>query len=117
MRNLKRNEKSFYYALFSNVSASGTDSDGWDTGIPSTNYGTPVQMKASISPASGSASVQQFGTSIDYDNAIITYDMDCPIDENSHLWIGKSITDSYNYIVKKKAVGLNIISYAVKRIP
>ena len=53
-----------------------------------------------------------------------TCDTDCPINENSVLWIGISPFSSdpnvadipHNYTVQRVAVGLNSILYAVKKV-
>ena len=82
MRTLERNKQTFYYALFdSDVSA--TDPEGNKTGVYIAKYKEPVKMRANISPASGDAQREQFGTMLEYDRVIVTDDIHCPIDENT----------------------------------
>lgn len=121
MRTLERNKQTFYYALFdSDVSA--TDPDGNKTGEYIAKYKEPVKMRANISPASGDAQREQFGTMLEYDRVIVTDDIHCPIDENTVLFIDRPPkkkedgTLLYDYIVKRVAKSLNTISFAVSKV-
>ena len=96
-------------------------------------------MCANISPANGSTQTEQFGNSVQYDKVIVTDDMQCPIDEQSVLFIdnlsdtvlqdeyGKPLCTEadtplqvkdvrFDYIVKKVARSQNSVSYAVSRV-
>ena len=128
MRDLQRNQQTFYYALYqgrSNVS----DSSGFKTGEKRVTYGDPVKMKANISPADGNASDAIFGKDLQYSKTLVTCNMDCPIDEESVLWVGKdpyvsqvsgsstiSVLTPYNYTVTRVAKGLNNIVYALRQV-
>ena len=143
MTNLKRNLCAFYYCLYSD-STPILDEYGNETGESIVTYSAPVQMLASISPATGQSNTEQFGNLDNYDKVIVTTDMDCPIDENSVLFIDKVpddtqvtthtvtgsnalygsdliVSDSvevpkYDYIVRRVAKSLNVISIAVRKV-
>lgn len=74
-------------------------------------YAEPVYMMCSISPASGYAETQLFGTLDDYDKVLVTDMLDCPVNENSVILISED-----KYFVRKVAKTLNFIFYAVKRV-
>lgn len=143
MINLKRNLRTFYYCLYSD-STPILDEYGNETGENIVTYSEPVQMLASISPATGQSNTEQFGNLDNYDKVIVTTDMNCPIDENSVLFIDKVpdgtqvtthtvtgsnalygsdliVSDSvevpaYDYIVRRVAKSLNVISIAVRKV-
>lgn len=144
MRGLKRNKRAFSYALLAGK-VPLKDDNGYYTGESVLTYERAVTPKANISPASGSATVELFGTVQDYDRVIIIDDMNCPIDENSILWIDKAVVhptpfdpvlpddeltpddalyptgisyayENYNYVVKHVAKGLYSIAYAVSKV-
>lgn len=118
MQTLARNKQPFQYRLY--VGETETqDSYGNYTGVYKTTYSSPVNMRASISPASGYSQTEQFGTLEGYDKVIVTDDLSCPIDENSVINIENVIstdTAPYDYIVKKVAKSLNYISIAIQKV-
>ena len=62
-----------------------------------------------------------FGNLESYDKVIITDDMDCPIDENTVLFIDKDPEfkdgkPTFDYTVRRVAKSLNTISYAVSKV-
>ena len=70
-----------------------------------------------VSPNKGNSEVEQFGSLEDYDRTMTTADPNCPIDENSVLWVDGADTDGpYTHIVKKKAVWKNSVQYAIKKV-
>lgn len=107
-------------------------------------YEEASEMFANISPATGQSQVEQFGNLDSYDKVIVTCNMDCPIDENTVLFVGKEpeytevqtheivegnalfaddeIVEKtyqlpkYNYIVKRVAKSLNSISMAISKV-
>ena len=128
MRDLKRNQQTFYYALYQGRS-DVSDSSGFKTGEKYVSYGAPVEMRANISPADGSTYDAIFGKDLQYSKTLVTCNMDCPIDEESVLWIGKdpyvsqvsgsstiSVLTPHNYTVTKVARGLGNIVYAIKQV-
>ena len=121
MRDLKRNQQAFYYALYQGKT-DVTDSDGYKTGEKKLSYSNPVLMQANISPSTGYTDVVVFGKDVQYSKTLVTCDMSCPITETSVLWIDKEPLDSegnvtaYNYIVKRVAKGLNNIVFAIDKV-
>ena len=113
MRDLKRNRQKIWCSLL-NVSA-GVDE--WGNTEDIKTYGAPFPMDISISANKGEASLQAFGTDLDYDREMSTHNMNCPIDEYSHLWVdGRDTSETHNYIVKAVSKSLNCIRYAIKKV-
>lgn len=113
MRDLKRNQQMVWYSLL-NVSAG---EDEWGNTDDAKTYGVPVSMKMSVSGNKGEASAQAFGAELNYDREMSTHDMNCPIDEYTHLWIdGRSTDETHNYVVKAVSKTLNCIRYAIKKV-
>lgn len=116
MRCLERNKQTFYYCLF------GVSEQKDIYGNTVKSFGEAVEMKANISPATGAVQVEQFGTAVEYDKVIVTDDVNCPIDENTVLFIDKEpeFTQSgrpiHDYVVKRVARSLNSVSYAVSKV-
>ncbi len=107
-------------------------------------YAEPVLLNANISPANGYSQTQQFGNLSEYDKVLVTCWMDCPIDENTVLFVDKEpefvnvptnrIEESqtlygddeivpetvsvpvYDYVVKRVARSLNSISIAISKV-
>ena len=121
MRIMERNKSTFWYLLFDHKGPL-LNEKGLETGEPGVFYKDAVEMRANVSAASGSSQVEQFGNFTDYSKVIMTDDMDCPIDENTVLFVDKEPeyndagTPLYDYIVKRVAKPLNSISYAIKKV-
>ena len=121
MRDLKRNQRVFYYALYLG-NEEIVDTDGNKTGERRVSYGDPVKMYANISPANGYANTAIFGKDLQYTKTIVTCDLKCPITETSVLWIDKEPYGDehdllpYDYTVSQVARGLDNIVYAVKKV-
>ena len=103
-------------------------------------YEGPVRMEANISPAAGSSSVEQFGNLDNYDKVIVTDDINCPIDENTVLFVDKAPETTeiityeedpeepgtyieaamavplYDYTVRRIAKSLNSVSIAIQKV-
>lgn len=131
-----RNDSKFYYCLYDGEQEI-LDEYGNRTGQYIVTYAEPVEMWANISPATGAAQTELFGTLDNYDKVIVTHDMDCPIDENTVLFIDKepentdaqnneetavTVTGTtvsvpvYDYTVRRVAKSLNAISIAVSKV-
>jgi len=120
MKSLVRNALTFYYAQYSGKTEM-TDEDGLKTGEYTLTYGTPTMMRANISASRGQADVDMFGVDTKYSKTIVTTDMNCPINENSRLWIGITpttgqVSNPHNYRVVRVAKSLNSISYAIDEV-
>lgn len=113
MRDLKRNQQTIWYSLL-NVSVG---EDEWGNTEDIKTYGELVSMDISVSGNKGEVSQQAFGTELNYDREMTTHDMNCPIDEYTHLWIdGRNTDETHNYIVKAVSKSLNCIRYAIKKV-
>lgn len=123
MRTLKRNQSKFWYCTYTGDNEEIYDEWGNATGQYIPSYDEAQVMYANISPASGYAQTEQFGNLESYDKVIVTDWMDCPIDENTVLFIDKEPDyDSpnsmplFDYTVRRVAKSLNSISIAVQKV-
>lgn len=113
MRDLKRNQQTIYYAL-RNVAE---ETDEWGNTIDVKGYGEPTPLKISVSANRGEASLEAFGTDLKYDREMSTHDINCPIDEYTHLWVDNAPLDEpYNYKVVAVSKSLNNIRYAIRKV-
>lgn len=121
MRCLERNKREFYYCLFKQK-ADILDSGNNKTGEFILTYFEAVKTKGNISSSIGESQLELFGSFTDYGKVIVVDDPNCPIDENSVLFIDVTPTydtdsvPNYNYIVKKKAVSLNSCTFAISKV-
>lgn len=120
MKLMKRNLKPVYYCLYVDRKPL-LDADGNESGESGVTYGEPVKLMCSVSPATGYAQANMFGNLESYDKVLITDDMDCPIDENTVLFIDKAPEfkdgkPTFDYTVRRVAKSLNAISYAVSKV-
>lgn len=120
MKLIKRNLTPVHYCLYKERVAL-KDADGYETGEYGVGYAEPVKLMCSVSPATGYAQTEMFGNLESYDKVLITDDMDCPIDENTVLFIDKEPAfkdgkPTYDYTVRRVARSLNAISYAVSKV-
>jgi hypothetical protein len=113
MRDLRRNKQRIWYSLL-NVH---TAKDEWGNTEDVKAYGVPTPMDISISGNKGEASSQAFGADLKYDREMATHDMNCPIDEYSHLWLdGRNPAETHNYIVKAVSRTQNCIRFAIEKV-
>ena len=110
MRDLKRNQQLITYRLFLGQQPI-LDEHGCKTGEYEAAYGEETELYISVSANKGDYSIQQFGDLLDYDRTLIVSDVNCPIDENTRVYIG-----GVPYIVKAVARSLNASQYAIKRV-
>lgn len=136
MKCLHRNKRPFYYCLYKGE-IEILDEYGNLIGEKIVTYEDDVMEMANISTATGQSNTEQFGNLENYDKVIVIDDLDCPIDENSVLFIDKepeykdaeynkqtaiTITGAtvkvpvYDYIVRRVAKSLNSISVAVSKV-
>lgn len=121
MKLMKRNLVPIYYCLYGHKQ-SQIDDDGYETGEEQVFYKPPVMMKCSVSPATGYAQVSMFGNLDSYDKVLVTDNMNCPIDENTVLFIDKKPEFNsedvplFDYRVRRVAKSLNCISYAISKV-
>lgn len=136
MRTLSRNKKPFYYCLYKE-DVPIVDAYGNENGEVIVTYYDQVKMCANISPATGQSNTEQFGNLENYDKVIVTDDVNCPIDENSVLFIDKEpefaevITYTFvgqvatqvkkpvpipDYTVMRVAKSINSVAIAVRKV-
>lgn len=122
MRTMTRNRQVFYSASLEAVAMS-TDTDG--NYVEETfTYSNPVERYGVFTPANGQASSQLYGMNERYDRVITLNQGETYLDVGSILWVdvvpdidkqGKTDTP-YDYIVVKKAVSLNTVSVAIRKV-
>lgn len=142
---MTRNDTVFWYCQYDPTTEYKViDENGNETGETIPSYGEVQSMWANVSPAAGAAQFEQFGSMGNYDKVIVTRDMECPINENSVLFIDKepeyititthkyvegaavSLDDElivvtytlpkYDYLVKRVAKGLDAIAVQVRKV-
>ena len=115
MRNLKRNQVTFWYSLYS--AKEPVLKNGFKTGQYKKGYSEPVKAEASISSATGGSDVKLFGTAVTYDRVISSVEL-LPIDEYSRIWIDNDPTagEPHDYKVKRVAKGLAQHLWAIERV-
>lgn len=79
-------------------------------------YGELKSAMLCVSPNKGSSEVEQFGSNEDYDRTMTTADQNCPINEDSVLWIDTDTDGPWNYIVKAVSRWKNSAQYAIKKV-
>ena len=93
MRGLERNKTGFFYALFEGE-ADAMNAEFKRTGGKVKRYGTPAFYRANISPANGVARTEPFGKDTRYTHVICISGDDCPITEESVLWIYEGLNEN-----------------------
>ena len=117
MRTLVRNRTPFYYALYEGKTET-EDEKGFYSGEPEAMYSEPIRYTVgNVSPATGYSETGSFGNLDYYDKVILTADMECPINEDSILWIDTTDTSKpHDYIVKRVSKSLNGIAIAIAKV-
>ncbi len=123
MKTLLRNLRTFWYCLYDGK-VELEDEDGNVTGDYAVQYQDPVALRGHISTARGTVQDEVFGQDISYDRVIILDDPNCPIDENTVLFVDKEpemVSDGtvsrplFDYVVRRVARSLNSVAYAIER--
>jgi hypothetical protein len=113
MRDLKRNQRPFYYATVESTEPI-FDEYGNDTLETKTVYGTPVLLKANISANVGEDVVETFGTHTEYHRTVSM--TKCPLIEGDKIWFGVDPTGENNYTVAKVADSKNGFLVALREV-
>lgn len=129
MHILNRNKQTLYYA---NPTGKDyvTDSNGLKTGRKQITYGTPVEVRMSMSISSGAnnlgsqgmAGLEPYGIVTGYTHRAVTEDLNCDMGEESIVWYGKTPVDGsgnaipYNFRVVRKAKSLNHLTFYLKEV-
>lgn len=120
MKLMKRNLKEITYCDYLGEVAL-IDENGYETGEKALAYSEPKTILANVSAAKGVAQTEVFGNIDSYDKVVLIDDMNCTIGENSVLFIDIAPVfidgvPKYDYIVKRVAKSLNVISVAVSKV-
>lgn len=101
------------------------DEDGLLTGETRILYSEPVKTRMSMSISSGANNLgsqgmvvlDPFGITTAYTHRLVTEDMNCPINEESRIWINKTPNDGeHNFKIVRVARSLNHIIYYAKEV-
>ena len=115
MRELEINKQLIYYALFEGYT-DAVDSLGNKTGEKTKSYSDPTPIRINVSHARGNALREGYGIDTQYDKTMTTGDLNCPIKEDSILWIGVAPENPHNYFVQRVSKSLNDIVYGIKEV-
>lgn len=116
MQNLARNMSTVWYQVYEGQTEI-IDSDGNKTGTFQDSYGDLQSAPFMVSPNKGDATLELFGTLLDYDRTLTTADTALPIDEQTILWLdGAPTTGPYTHYVKRRAPWKNSLVFAVKQV-
>ena len=133
MRNLERNKKDLWYANQTGVVVPIYDSNGHRTGDKAHEYSAPVKTRMSMAISSGAnnlgsqgiATLEPYGLVTGYTARAVTEDLDCPMNETSHVWYGieptrtvegQTVDVPHNYMVVRVAKSLNHLIYYLKEV-
>ena len=114
MRTLNRNKRTLYYKLYL---GEVENTDGGNlTGESTPAYGQLTELRCNVSASVGADAISAFGGFTNYTRTIAVSDISCPMDEDSIVWFGVPTSQSYNYIVTKRADSKNGILYALLEV-
>ena len=137
MRILERNKQDLWYANPTGTVSYKTDTNGFKTGEKTIAYGTPTKVRMSMAISSGAnnlgsqgmATVEPYGLVTGYTHRAVTEDVNCPMNELSHIWYGilptheetkngqtVTVANPYNFVVVRKAKSLNHLIYYLKEV-
>lgn len=113
MRDLKRNQRPFYYATVVGMETI-YDEYGNDTLETRTAWGNPVLLKANISANIGEEAVELFGSRTEYSRTVSM--ATCPLTEGDKVWFGVTPDQEHNYTVVKAADSKNGFLVALREV-
>ena len=120
MRLLKRNTRRIWYSLYEGLAEPPLDDEGFPTEEAVEVYGSPQEIYCTVNFSGGQSRPNTFGTLETYQDYIYVDDPNCPIDENSVLFIDvdKAPSDVYAYTHKVIQVQrtLNHTRYTVAKV-
>ena len=90
--------------------------DGLRTGEYKTNYSDLVELVGDVSASRGSADLDMFGINTPYTKVLLTTWMECPINEQSIIWIDAPTTGQHDYVVVQVAKSFNVIAIALREV-
>ena len=113
MRDLKRNQRSFYYSTVTGTEPI-LDEYGNDTLETRTTYSAPLVSKGNISANIGEDAVEIFGTQTEYSRTVSM--ATCLLKEGDKVWFDVEPTGENNYIVAKVADSKNGFLVALREV-
>ena len=145
MRILERNKQDLWYANPTGTASYKTDANGLKTGEKTIAYDTPVKVRMSMAISSGAnnlgsqgmANIEPYGLVTGYTHRAVTEDINCPMNELSHVWFGilpthteevtqtvngqtvtveTEVANPHNSVVVRKAKSLNHLIYYLKEV-
>lgn len=125
MHTLNRNRVELWYALRTGEEEVRDEETGLLTGEHRMTYSQPVKARMSMSISSGAnnlgsqgmVTLDPYGITTAYTHRVVTHDMNCPINEESLIWIRKTPAEgAHNFKVVRVARSLNHIIYYVKEV-
>ena len=125
MHTQNRNKQDLWYSLKIRTEEVRDEQTGLLTGEHRVIYSEPVETRMSMSISSGAnnlgsqgmVTLDPYGITTAYTHRMVTHDMNCPINEESLIWIGRTPTDgAHNFKVVRVARSLNHIIYYVKEV-
>lgn len=116
MQNLSRNTSTVWFQVYIGQTEI-IDEYGNKTGSFQDTYGPLQSGQFMVSPNKGDATLEVFGTLLDYDRTMSTADTTCPVNEQTVLWLdGAPTTGPYTHYVKQRAPWKNSLVFAVKQV-
>lgn len=130
MHSLNRNTQKIYYAEYTGKEPI-RDAYGNLTGEYEVSYSEPKEYWINVSIAARTAfagdeiKLEEFGINSNYQRNLVTCDMNCPIMEDSVLWVGieptrevngETVPVEHNFVIARKSISLNGISFAIREV-
>lgn len=115
MRALERNTQDVYYSNMVGETEV-RDENGFLTGEREQSYGSPIAVKAVVSPRTNSTDVTEFGTFVNYDRVITVYERELDITETSRIWIDSDTSEPNDYEVERISRHPNCTVVAVAEV-
>lgn len=115
MRSVQRNKKPIWYALRL-ASTEVVDEYGNATGEFVEQYSIPMKLNINVGVPKGQINLERFGLEGNYTRVLATTDMDCPLREDSILWIDIPETVPHNYVVKKIMPAINQLLIGLEEV-
>ena len=113
MRDLKRNQRTFYYATVTG-SEPILDEYGNDTLETRTTYSAPLAVNANISANIGEDAIEIFGAQTEYSRTVCM--ASCPLKEGDKVWFDTDPMAENNYVVAKVADSKNGFLVALREV-
>ena len=123
MHCLARNKQTVYYALLKSKEEI-TDDYGNATGQYALEYYAPVALTANVRWDSGAVELEGFGLNSSGSRRMVLSDLDCPIDIDTVLWVGRTPDENgYSGAIKPNYVvsavperSLNHVAYSLLEV-